>query len=168
MNSSTPPRPPLPEDLRELWAKYEDIAMHFNDLLMRLRSQSLAGIAAVSTLVGIFTKEGIADVHMDWLVATSLFIAMAFFWIAIWCLDILYYNRLLMGAVAAIVKLETDLKSSLSVNIDMSTHIDGEFHHPLYGRNLSRFKGVLWFYFIVLCVIVAGVAFSAHMYCSDA
>ncbi len=45
-------------DVQKLWEKYEDIAMHFNDLLMRLRTQTLAGIAAVSALVGVFAKEG--------------------------------------------------------------------------------------------------------------
>jgi hypothetical protein len=58
-------------DVQCLWAKYEDIAMHFNDLLMRLRSQSLAGIAAVSVLVGVFSKEGIADIQLDWTVAEA-------------------------------------------------------------------------------------------------
>jgi hypothetical protein len=70
-------------DAQALWAKYEDITMHFNDLLMRLRSQSLAGIAAVSTLVGLFTKEGAADVQLGWMQATGIFIAMAAFWVAI-------------------------------------------------------------------------------------
>jgi hypothetical protein len=41
-------------DVQCLWEKYEDIAMHFNDLLIRLRTQSLAGVAALSALVGIF------------------------------------------------------------------------------------------------------------------
>lgn len=155
-------------DAQTLWAKYEDIAMHFNDLLMRLRSQSLAGIAAISTLVGIFTREGISDIHMDWLVATAMFIAMACFWIAIGCLDLLYYNRLLMGAVAAIIELEGKLKTSRLDGITMSTSIDGEFKHSLINRQLSRFVGVLLFYGIVFVVIVAGAVFSARMYCRSA
>ena len=64
---------------QELWSRYEEIAMHFNELLMRLRLQSLAGIAAVSTLVGLFSKEGIADVQVSWLVATGIFLAMSLF-----------------------------------------------------------------------------------------
>ena len=113
---------PPPVDLQALWAKYEDIAMHFNDLLMRLRSQSLAGIAAVSTLVGLFTKQTGTDVQMGWLVAEALFAAMAIFWIAIWCLDMLYYNRLLIGAVTALKELEsqttgeTDFKGSINMS----------------------------------------------------
>jgi hypothetical protein len=33
----------------EVWTKYEDIAMHFNDLLIRLRTQALGAIAALGT-----------------------------------------------------------------------------------------------------------------------
>jgi hypothetical protein len=60
-------------NIQSLWEKYEDIAMHFNDLLMRLHTQGLAGIAAVSTLVGIFTKGTASDFQSDWLVATFIF-----------------------------------------------------------------------------------------------
>ena len=42
--------------IRELWEKYEEITMHFNDLIIRLRTQALAGVAALSALVGIFAK----------------------------------------------------------------------------------------------------------------
>jgi len=42
---------------RELWEKYEDIAMHFNDLIIKLRTQALAGVVALSTLVG-FSQSG--------------------------------------------------------------------------------------------------------------
>ena len=39
------------DDLR-LWAKYEDIAMHFNDLILRWRLQAIGGVAALVTLAG--------------------------------------------------------------------------------------------------------------------
>ncbi len=153
-------------DVQSLWEKYEDIAMHFNNLLMRLRSQALAGIAAISTLVGVFTKEGVTDAHMGWLVATAIFVALAFFWVAIWFVDILYYNRLLYGAVEALVDLESRLKKGEPITINMSTCIDSEFSRPLWKRKPSRFRGVLWFYVIVLAVIILGITFSWHMYCA--
>ena len=34
-----------PELVLDQWYKYEQIAMHFNDLLMRFRTQALAGLA---------------------------------------------------------------------------------------------------------------------------
>lgn len=149
-------------ELRKLWGKYEDIAMHFNDLLMRLRSQSVAGIAAVSTLVGIFTREGIANIHMDWLIATLIFVAMTFFWIAIFCVDFFYYNRLLLGAVSALKDLEA--QTSAPMRIDMSTKIEAEFHKPILNMRLHHFFGVIAFYLIVWAVIIGGAIFTCYMY----
>lgn len=146
---------------QELWSRYEDITMHFNDLLMRLRSQSVAGIAAISTLVGLFSKEGLADIRMSWLAAAAIFLAMALFWVAIWCLDFFYYNRLLSGAVAALTALEGQIKSGTVENIQMSTTIEAEFRKPV---STSSYGGVLSFYAIVLIAIVAGAILSATMY----
>lgn len=144
----------------ELWSKYEDIAMHFNDLLMRLRSQGLAGIAAVSTLVGVFAKEGGADIHTDWIIATGMFFAIAWFWVAIWFVDIFYYNRLLTGSVKALVELEAQSTASAIIEIKMSRMIEEEFSLPV---KLGRFRGIHTFYGIVLAVIVTGFFFGWHM-----
>ena len=72
-------------NIQILWEKYEDIAMHFNDLLMRLRTQALAGIAAISTLVGIFTKAGTPEFQSDWLIAMYIFVAVSTFYITTVC-----------------------------------------------------------------------------------
>lgn len=153
-------------DVQKLWSKYEDIAMHFNDLLMRLRTQSLAGIAAISTLVGLFTKDGATNIKMDWLAAMSIFIAMAFFWIAIWCLDFKYYNKLLVGAVTAIKDLEERTGKSPINSISMSTTIEAVFRKPSPEPKpkVNSTAGVFWFYVIVLLVILAGAVFSGAMY----
>jgi hypothetical protein len=153
-------------DIQMLWAKYEDIAMHFNDLLMRLRSQSLAGIAAVSTLVGIFTKTGTTDAKVEWMAATAIFVAMFFFWIAIFFLDIFYYNRLLIGAISAVTDLESKAASGALTSINISTLIEEEFKSQALRGKMSSFTGVLLFYAIVLVVIMAGAIFSWHMYCN--
>lgn len=145
-------------EAQKLWAKYEDIAMHFNDLLMRLRSQSLAGIAAASTLVGIFTKEGVSDIHVGWLAATAIFAAMGSFWLAIFCLDFFYYNRLLTASVKAITALEAAITSNSVDRIEMSTVIEAEFKT---WPKLKGFFGVLSFYVIVSIVIGSGIIFSA-------
>lgn len=41
----------------DTWKKYEDIAMHFNDLIIRLRIQSIGGIAALAAILGIFLTD---------------------------------------------------------------------------------------------------------------
>ena len=160
-------------DLQKLWEKYEDIAMHFNDLLMRLRSQALAGIAAIATIVGLFTKGGTTNIEADWLIAAALFTALALFWIAIWFLDFFYYNRLLAGAVEALKELEIQSRRSNVAEFDgiiMSTRIIGEFKtHGIFAsllkkRTYDSFQGVLVFYCIVLVTILVGAYFSWHMY----
>jgi hypothetical protein len=152
-------------DVQTLWVKYEEVAMHFNDLLIRLRTQSLAGIAALAALVGIFSREGIADIHLDWIVAEAIFAAMIAFWIAIWCLDLLYYNRLLSGAVRAVTALERQTKpdAEFSGEIDLSTLIEAEFSRPIWSLKKWRFKGIVIFYGLVLAVLVSGLIFSNHM-----
>src|SRR5665811_1811727 len=79
--------------LKDLWEKYEDIAMHFNDLLIRLRTQALAGVAAISTLVSIFARSG-SDLRISWEVAVGVLLFLCLFWIAIWIIEFCYYNKL--------------------------------------------------------------------------
>ena len=164
--SAHAPSPPLIKNeinIQKLWEKYEDIAMHFNDLLMRLRSQGLAGVAALSTLVGIFAKQEPSNFQIDWLVAMFIFVALAASWVAIGCIDLLYYNRLLMGAVAALVELEECSKDSRIDGINMSTLIVREFTAK---PNYSSFKGVFLFYGIVFMLTVGGIMFSWCMHTS--
>lgn len=150
---------------QKLWAKYEDIAMHFNDLLMRLRSQSLAGIAAISTLVGIFTKSQVADIRIDWMIALCMFTGASLFWVAIWCIDFLYYNRLLLGAVAALRQLENEIQSGrVPTEINMSTYIEAEFSRSLVIKNFLRFRGILLFYAIVLFALTFGAGISLYSF----
>jgi hypothetical protein len=51
--------------IRELWEKYEEITMHFNDLIIRLRTQALAGVAAVCTENLKFDHSG-DEVRQGW------------------------------------------------------------------------------------------------------
>jgi hypothetical protein len=97
--------------VHDLWAKYEDIAMHFNDLLIRLRTQALAGVGALSTLVGIFTKT--ESIHISWQIASDVFVLLIMFWVAIWAIDRCYYNRLLVGAVNASISIKSRRSSFL-------------------------------------------------------
>jgi hypothetical protein len=160
---SQEPIAPGPIEIQRLWEKYEGIAMHFNDLLIRLRTQSLAGVAAVSAVVGIFSKEGLGDVKLDWDVAQAIFFAMIWFWIAIWCLDIGYYNRLLNGAVNEIVELEKSTAGTFDGEIKMSRTIENQFSKPWWNYTKRSYDGVIMFYALVLAVLVAGFFFAhAH------
>jgi hypothetical protein len=95
-----------------------------------------------------------------------IFSAMALFWIAVWFLDFHYYNRLLVGAVRALRKLEGDTKLGVhpGLSIELSTLIEDEFNKPLSREHFGHFRGVLWFYGIVLAAIIGGVIFCLYMH----
>ncbi len=156
--------------VKELWEKYEDIAMHFNDLIIRLRTQALAGVAALSTLAGLFAKADLGPFSYSWEIAGFVFIALALFWIAIWILDFTYYNKLLVGAVSALIELENRSKAStLTSEITLSTRVEESvrgslrFAAPLTTKEKYRIKFGRWaFYVVVLIVLVGGACLSFY------
>jgi hypothetical protein len=159
--------------IRELWEKYEEIAMHFNDLIIRLRTQALAGVAALSTLVGVFAKADLGPFSYSWEIAGFVFLGLILFWIAIWILDFTYYNKLLIGAVVALVELETKSRTSnIALEINLSTRVEqsvrSELVFPgggLTGRQKFHvLKGRWAFYVIVLVALIAGASFSFYTY----
>ena len=110
----------------KLWSKYEDIAMHFNELIIKLRVQALGGLTISGTLAtALFKGENGSN---------SLKLLVPFFlagWIAIYFIDMHYYNRLLSGAADAIVELEEQFKS-----IKLSKKITEEIRKSENGRTL--------------------------------
>jgi hypothetical protein len=153
--------------IKEVWEKYEQIAMHFNDLLIKLRTQALAAVAAISTVVGIFSRTG-ADEKVSWGLAAAVFFFLCLFWIAVWIIDFCYYNRLLLGAVDAILDLETISKENTHIlHIDISTKIEravaGE-RPSLEKERRKRLRRLIFgrwaFYIIVFLALVGGFGFS--------
>lgn len=142
----------------ETWCKYEDIAMHFNDLLIQLRTRSLAGIGAVAALIGIFADNLNDDPYVNWVIASSIFAALAVVWVAIFFLDVFYYNRLLRGSVAAILEIEAHSKfPAPNTKLQLSTKIVQEFDRPIpHNTNF----GVIAFYVLVFFLIFAALVLS--------
>src|SRR5262245_11188735 len=92
----------------ELWSRYEDIAMHFNQLLITLRTQALGGVAAaVAIIVGLLAHRDSQSnkrrkeddeskdhaktlaqreshqASANWGPVTCVFFALALFWLAL-------------------------------------------------------------------------------------
>ena len=152
--------------IKELWEKYEEIAMHFNDLLIRLRTQALGGVAALSTLVGLFAKTS-ATVSTSWEIASVFFAFVCFLWLAVWIIDFAYYNRLLLGAVSALEALEERSKTESRVrHIELSTMIERAVAHQLSDKPRSKWLmfGRWAFYMIVFLVLFFGLLVSVHEY----
>ena len=109
----------------KVWKNYEDIAMHFNDLIIRLRIQSIGGIAALATIIGIILKNTNDNNEVfNYGLAILAIICLMLFWVAIWILDLRYYNRLLEGSVNAILELEKNKEVFLEKKeINLSSNI---------------------------------------------
>ena len=53
-------------DRLQLRKEYEGVAMHFNDLIIKLRGQSLGGVAAVATLAAVVAQsDTVAEVRWE-------------------------------------------------------------------------------------------------------
>lgn len=119
------------DDVFKLWSKYEDIAMHFNELLIKLRVQALGGLTISGGLVTAIFKDENSFYSLKFIFPFFLIA-----WGAIYCLDMLYYNRLLSGAADAIIELEAKYPS-----FQLSTKTASSIRSSTRGRK--------WFYLVV-------------------
>ena len=95
---------------------------------------------------------------------TGVFGLLILFWIAIWVLDLSYYNRLLLGAVQALISIEKDSAGSGTVDkIILSTEIDKMVMNTAAFQSEQKGStwGVLGFYIIVTVALSVGMVVSA-------
>ena len=113
----------LDSEVIQLWFHYEEIAMHFNELIIQYRLQLLGGLGALGAIFSYIVGTNISDrdkyIHIRAYIVTSLLLV----FIAAASLDIFYYSQLLEGAVKAIVDFE-----ALHPEIQLSTTIANQFN----------------------------------------
>lgn len=151
----------------DLWNKYEEIAMHFNDLIVKIRIQALAAVAAITTTAGLLSR-GNATAEYNWGLISAVFFFLIVFWVAIWILDFRYYNRLLHGAVDAIIEIEKISKKGIThvTEINLSTNIEnavaglGKKKDKVLHSQISF--GRRWFYLLVLSALGVGFVYSVY------
>ena len=144
----------------DAWKKYEDIAMHFNDLLIKLRTQALGGIAAITSIMAIISKDSSG---FNWSLMAGVFFFLIVFWVAVWFLDFKYYNPLLVGAVDAILEIEMLSKTESTVT---ELNLSHKIKEAVSGKGKEDKKtssGKKWYYCIVFCGLVGGLLFSLYM-----
>ena len=148
-------------DRLQLWKEYEGVTMHFNDLIIRLRGQSLGGVAAVATLAAVVAKND-TTAEVRWGLLTGAFGLLSVFWVAVWALDLGYYNRLLAGAVDALLTIEKNSLNSKCVDhIELSTKIEERVKSGSVSTNGYR----IFFYASVFVALLVALAVSAwHLY----
>ena len=144
-----------------LWKEYEGVAMHFNELLIRLRTQALGGVAAISAITGFLsaTKETeTVSALTSMRLLETVFLVLAVFWVALFCLDFFYYRVLLNGAVEAILDLEKETGINLSTKIDQRLGYwkqDSKDNPAVKTfKWLWRMAGQILFYGIVLGILL--------------
>lgn len=149
-----------------LWEKYESVAMHFNELIIRLRTQALGALAGVVALSGLainFAQK--AESKVQWWILFGTLLFFVFAWIALWILDMLYYDKLLGGAVKALLEHEqkTKLADSADFRINLSTKISDEFKNRKRPEDTNRHRRVIHrFYALVLIGLIIGLAYTGY------
>mgnify|MGYP006896870454 CR=1 FL=1 len=158
----------------EIWKEYERVAMHFNELLIQLRMRAIGGLAAITTLTGFISKESETQTF-NWEIILVITCILIMFWIAIAVLDLGYYNRLLNGAIDALLELEKKGNfPSKNFKINLSTNISKRFSEKektdFRSKNIwSSIKNKLFdtrylFYLIVLLTLII-VAIISYFKC---
>jgi hypothetical protein len=99
--------------------------------------------------------------------AALVFSLLSVFWIAIWIIDFCYYNRLLIGAVAAILDIDALSKEAIYIRqIDISTKIEravareGKSLPSDWYRFFNLHLGTWAFYVFVFGALIGGILFS--------
>ncbi len=135
----------------QLWTEYERVAMHFNDLIIRLRTQSLGGVAAVATVAAVLARGDISH-DFRWAILSATFFLLSLFWLAVWVLDFGYYNRLLLGAVDALLDLERQSSgASHASGIMLSTLIEAAvLRGASWNADAMRRARGRWLFYIIV------------------
>jgi hypothetical protein len=137
----------------DLWFRYEEIAMHFNTLLMQYRLQLMGGIGAIGTaasvLIAYSLTEEKAHARVRALVSGGMLVLIA----SAAALDVFYYNRLLAGAVAALLRFEKEHPELyMSTAIEAWTSGGSDLIHWVYGVILALLAAfVAWAWCRYLC-----------------
>lgn len=145
----------------EIWKKYEDVAIHFNDLILKIRIQALGGVAALAAIAGIILKESQSG-EFRWYMLGFSFLALIPIWIAVWILDFQYYTPLLHGAVLGLRSIEEKSKEHVTCKeINFSTTIDDLLQGKLkIEKNRHSLKGPKRFYSVVLITLIVMCGFA--------
>lgn len=142
------------------WREYERVAMHFTDLLIRLRSQALAAIGGFAAIAGVLLKSADILERVRWEAMAVVFGTLAILWLAIGVLDFAYYSRLLKGAVRALL----DLERTSAGKLQLSTSIEKAVRpHGGADKTAGWPWGIWVFYILVLVVLAAATAAAWHL-----
>lgn len=135
-------QPVAPDDDKRLaitvdvWKYIVSVQMHFNDMEMRVRNLYFTILAASFGLLGVVQGKEI-DISSKVHVSIMLFVVLALIPISMlfYFMDRHWYHRLLQGAVAQAIEIETKYKDRLpeiQLGSQISTMSPVEFKHKIW------------------------------------
>lgn len=92
----------------QLWYHYEEIAMHFNQLIIQYRLQLMGGAGAIGALASYLIGSKVDDAYRRHFLRFGVAVGMLLIIFAAAVLDICYYDKLLQGAVDALLQFEEE------------------------------------------------------------
>jgi hypothetical protein len=109
----------------KLWKEYENVAMHFNELLIRLRTQALGAVATIVTAAGLVIHQSGPATGEPWLAIGTISLLLLFAWASLWMIDVCYYSKLLRGAVNALIKIEKGSEDNIYLSLNIEELVTG-------------------------------------------
>ena len=107
------------EKLYQSWEKTQDKQIHFDDMIMRVRSLSITVFVSTYSAIIILWryKESIDSITIFSLLAIPFC-----FWIITFFIDYYYYYKLLLGTIKCGAEIDEELKT-FGLNLDMYRHL---------------------------------------------
>lgn len=123
-----------------------DTQQHFNDLIIRFRAIVLAAFVSFAGTIILLQRINSSITLND----IYLLLAIAIiFWITAFCVDYLYYNRLLFGSVSQALKYDnSEVLSKLGL-FGLTQNISNHIHPPT-----SKILVCLYYFIPMLCIFI--------------
>ncbi|HNR21889.1 MAG TPA: hypothetical protein PKL49_02570 [Steroidobacteraceae bacterium] len=94
------------EQIIELWFHYEEVAMHFNELIIQYRLQLMGGVGAIGALSAYLIGDKVEDRQRRYRLRLVASLGLFVLVLAAALLDLLYYNKLLLASVDVLIDFE--------------------------------------------------------------
>lgn len=152
VQGSFPEMPSLSEDQGRwlaLWMKTEDIAMHFNQLIMSYRLKAVGGLTIAAGLLGtVLLNDGASPTAFHAKAFSLAMLFLLFVWVGIALIDFLYYQELLSGAALEAARLEQLSGGAISLS--------SSINHAVHGKCPGLKKAFRWsFYWLPIIALSA-------------
>jgi hypothetical protein len=152
--------------LLEEWKVVMQTQMHFNDMIIRMRTAGLSVLIAVfggaAIAIGQYPDRFIEVAHRDFHVAAPIILFGLLLWLAIFIIDYFYYHKCLLGAVERGYQIDEAYKGRQVAGTSMygmTTLIRDAIGKP------GRSKWYIWAVYLLVGVVgVAYLLFVAFWY----